>query len=172
MAKRAGISQKAAEEQIKYLEKLGLVKQGKPVQLVAGAGKRRLEKQKETAWMYDHSHKYAAAVAKFVHEVSPVEYDRVVKVLKRSGKPTAVILSGCFVGDPSRPADLIVAADSLNERLLEQAVKQLEPTMGREIRYAAFSTPEFRYRLTVQDRLLRDTLDFPHLILLDKTRLL
>src|SRR3989344_4479321 len=47
-----------------------------------------------------------------------------------------------------------------------------ETAPGREIRYAVFSTPEFRYRLTIQDRLIRDTLDYPHLVLLDKTRLL
>jgi hypothetical protein len=76
------------------------------------------------------------------------------------------------MGDPSRPADLIIAVDSYNERRLDQAVRELEPRFGREIRYAAFSTPEFRYRLTVQDRLIRDTLDYPHLVLLDRTRLL
>mgnify|MGYP000556016575 CR=1 FL=1 len=62
------------------------------------------------------------------------------------------------------------AADTLNERRLEVAVKELEPIFGHELRYAGFSTPEFRYRLTVQDRLLSDTLDFPHRILLDRTK--
>ena len=76
------------------------------------------------------------------------------------------------MGDPSRPADLLVAADALNEGRLETAVRALEREFGREIRYAAFSAPEFRYRMTIQDKLLRDTLDFPHLVLLDKTRLL
>ena len=66
----------------------------------------------------------------------------------------------------------LLAADGLNEGRLERAIRTLEPEFGREIRYAAFSTTEFRYRLTVQDRLIRDTLDYPHLVLLDKTRLL
>src|SRR3989344_847814 len=39
-------------------------------------------------------------------------------------------------------------------------------------REAAFSTPEFRCRLTIQDKLIRDTLDFPHLVLWDRARLL
>ena len=76
------------------------------------------------------------------------------------------------MGDPTRPADIIIAVDALHESRLEKAIKTLEPQFGREIRYAAFSTPEFRYRLTVQDRLIRDTLDYPHLVLLDKARLL
>jgi hypothetical protein len=101
-----------------------------------------------------------------------VRHEKIVSALRRGGRLAAVILSGCFLGDPSRPADLIVAADAFNERRLDKAVRDLEPMFGREIRYAAFSTPEFRYRLTIQDRLIRDTLDYPHLVLLDKTRML
>jgi len=51
-------------------------------------------------------------------------------------------------------------------------VRTLEPKFGREIRYTILSTPEFRYRLTVQDRLLRDVLDFPHRILINRAGIL
>ncbi|MDO8576410.1 MAG: hypothetical protein Q7R90_03785, partial [bacterium] len=129
-------------------------------------------KQKEEAWSVNPSFKHSAALSKFVHEVSPVHYKSILTGLKGSGRFVAVILSGSFVGDSSRPADLLVAADGLNEARLETAVRALERQFGREIRYAAFSGSEFRYRMTIQDRLLRDTLDFPHLVLLDKTRLL
>ena len=123
-------------------------------------------------WVLNAEFPHLRALAQFVHEVSPMRHEKIVTALKRGGRIAAVILSGSFMGDPSRPADLIVAADVFNERRLDKAVRELEPIFGREIRYAAFSTPEFRYRLTVQDRLLRDTLDYPHLVLLDRTRLL
>ncbi len=101
-----------------------------------------------------------------------MRYENVLDALKRGGKLSAVVLSGSFIGDESRPADIVVAADSVNERKLEGAIRTLENVFGRELRYAAFSTPEFRYRLTVQDRLLRDTLDYPHLVLLDRSQML
>jgi hypothetical protein len=75
------------------------------------------------------------------------------------------------VGDSTRPVDILVAADELSERRLEHAIKSLEPVFGRELRYAAFTAPELRYRLTIQDRLVRDTLDFPHVVLLDRARI-
>lgn len=186
-SKRAGISAKAAEREIKELAKLGLVKKGRSVlvrtvpKAVKGktkgkkkkgsAGKKELQSV-QVAWGLNHEHKQIRSLANFVHEISPVHYDNIVGALKKTGKIAAVILSGSFMGDPSRPADIIVAADSFNERRLEMAIRVLEPAFGREIRYAAFTTPEFRYRLTIQDRLIRDTLDYPHLVLLDKTRLL
>jgi hypothetical protein len=172
--KRSGVSAKAALKEVKGLIKLGMVKPSRSVQItLANKSKRKVKgNAKVSAWQTNQEFKHLRAVSSFIHEVSPVHYDNIVSALKRGGKISAVIISGTFMGDDSRPADLVIASDTINERKLEQAVKSLEPAFGREIRYAAFSTPEFRYRLTVQDRLIRDTLDFPHVVLLDRTRLL
>lgn len=173
IAKRAGVSSAAVQKEIKLLEKLGIIRKGKySITLKGSAGRTVTGRQKEDTWMFSPQFKHAVAVSKFVHEISPVKHSVIVEKLRRSGRLVTVVLSGMFVGDPSRPVDLVVAADSLNEKRLEQAVRSLEPLYGREIRYAVFTGPEFRYRLTVQDRLIRDTLDYPHLILLDKTKLL
>ncbi len=172
-AKRAGVSLRVASKEIAALEKWGMLKRGKFEITLANGSKRAVGgKQKEEAWTVNSNFKYSTALSKFVHEVSPVHYKSILAGLKGSGRFVAVILSGSFVGDSSRPADLLVAADGLNEGRLETAVRALERQFGREIRYAAFSSPEFRYRMTIQDRLIRDTLDFPHLVLLDKTKLL
>ncbi|MEK7134058.1 MAG: hypothetical protein AAB804_03225 [Patescibacteria group bacterium] len=172
-AKRSGVPSKVAEKEIQMLEKWGILEQGKFF-IALPDGTRRVVggKQKERAWTVDLEFKYAPALVRFVHEVSPLQHKNVLAALRRAGRLASVILTGSFMGDSSRPADLIVAADRLNERKLEQIVRRLEPKFGREIRYAAFSTSEFRYRLSIQDRLIRDTLDYPHLVLLDKTRLL
>ena len=172
-AKRAGISAQTAAREIKALEQLGILKEGKLAITLANKTKKTLQgRQKEHVWIFDGDFKHARAISQFVHEISPVQYGNIMNALKGSGRLVAVILSGSFMGDPTRPADIIIAVDALHESRLEKAIKTLEPQFGREIRYAAFSTPEFRYRLTVQDRLIRDTLDYPHLVLLDKARLL
>lgn len=163
--KRAGVSAQAAGREIAALEKLGIVKKTK-------GSARKGTKKADVLWSANLDFVHLRPLSAFVHEVSPIRYDNIVGALKKTGKISAVILSGAFMGDLSRPADLLVAADSYNERRMEMAVRVLEPLFGREIRYAAFTTPEFRYRLTIQDRLIRDTLDFPHVVLLDRTRLL
>lgn len=170
--KRAGVSAGAAPREIKALAKIGLIKKAKFPIKVGDSRQAIAHKQKEEAWIFDADFKYASALSKFVHEVSPVQHTALMEALKGSGRLSAVILSGSFVGDPTRPADLIVAADAMNETRLDAAIRGFEPALGREIRYAVFTTPEFRYRLTIQDRLLRETLDYPHFVLLDKTRML
>ena len=180
-AKRAGISSREAARQIHVLEAWGVIKKlkskvqsvaAKPSARLKKTAKKRVKKATTHMWTLNTDFRHLRPFSAFVHEISPVKHEKIVTALKRGGRLAAVILSGSFMGDPSRPADLIVAADVFNERRLDKAVRELEPMFGREIRYAAFSTPEFRYRLTIQDRLLRDTLDYPHMVLLDKTRLL
>ena len=174
LVKRSGVAAKATLKEVKALVKIGMVKQTRSVSItLANKSKRKVKgTSKVNAWSLNGDFKHLRAVSAFIHEVSPVHYDNIVGALKRGGRISAVVLSGAFMGDDSRPADILIASDSINERRLERAVRSLEPAFGREIRYAAFSTPEFRYRITVQDRLIRDTLDFPHVVLLDKTRLL
>jgi hypothetical protein len=172
-AKRAEVSVQVATREIRSLEKLGIVKKGKTfsITLKNGTARKVQAMSKADTWIAHADLKEFSALSKFVHEVSPMRYERIIDALKRSGKVSTIVLSGNFMGDPSRPADIVVAGDELNAPRLEAAIKSLESAFGREIRYACFTMPELRYRLTVQDRLIRDTLDFPHLVLLDRSRL-
>lgn len=171
--KRAGVKTDIALKEMKKLADWGIVKKGRMVTITLGKSQRKAsQKTKVDTWSVNQNFKHLRALSIFVHDVAPVRYDAIVGALKKSGRVSAVILSGCFMGDDSRPADLLVALDTVNERRVETVIRGLEPAVGREIRYAAFTTPEFRYRMTVQDKLIRDTLDFPHVVLFDKTRLL
>ena len=173
VAKSTSVTPKVAQREIDALSKMGVLKRGQvSITLANGTNRVVHGKQKGPAWTVNSAFKHIQALSKFVHEVAPAPYRKVVSALRETGRLSAIVLSGAFMGDPSRPIDLLVAADSIKEDRLEQAVKGLELIFGREIRYAVFSTPEFRYRLTIQDRLIRDTLDYPHLALLDRTNLL
>jgi hypothetical protein len=167
LSRLAGISGEGARDALENLKSMHLVRS---ISLPVVSGKKK--EHSEKAWFLNPEFEHLKAIVRFVKDISPVRYDEIVEALKRTGKLSAVVLSGSFMGDKSRPADILVAADSLNEARLESAVRLLEPMFGREIRYAVFSTPEFRYRLTVQDKMLRDTFDFPHLVLLDRSGML
>ncbi len=173
-AKRAGITPQAASKEVKVLETWGLVKKGKSATLVIGNGTARKvsASAKVETWAFDPEFKYARALTAFVREISPMRYESVVAALRACGKVSAVVLSGSFTGDDTRPVDILVVGEDVSEQKLARAIKALEPVFGRELRYTVFTTPEFRYRLTIQDRLVRDTFDFPHLVLFDRFNIL
>lgn len=109
-----------------------------------------------------------AALQNFLRATGAISDADLLAALKRAGALRLVILSGMFTGTADTKLDLLVVGDRLDERALETSVHKLEAELGRELRYAAFSTEEFRYRVGVYDRLIRDALDFPHKVLLDK----
>jgi hypothetical protein len=44
----------------------------------------------------------------------------------------------------------------------------MEVELGRELHYAVLSTPDFLYRTSVGDKLVRDIFDFRHQVALNK----
>ncbi len=108
------------------------------------------------------------ALAQFIRDTTSVRPQRVRELLKKAGTLHLIVLSGLFTGAIEPRIDLLVVGDKLEERALAQGVRTIEAELGREIRYASFATEDFRYRLGVYDRLLRDVFDYPHRTLLDK----
>ncbi len=111
---------------------------------------------------------HLAALDTFIRETTNVRPQDILAALRRAGIARLVVLSGFFAGVLEAQVDLLVVGDHLDERVLATAVHTLEAELGREIRYASFATPDFRYRLGVYDRLLRDVFDYPHRVLIDK----
>ncbi|MFZ2887098.1 MAG: hypothetical protein WA021_04740 [Minisyncoccia bacterium] len=164
VAKRTSVASVNAQKEITALQKIGVLKERK--------GEGRTARERVTKYSFDEKSKYANTLSTFIHEISPERFGDVERALKGIGRLSAIVLSGIFIGDVQRPADLIIVGDFVNDKRLERAVKSFEPKYGREIRYAVFSTPEFRYRLTIHDKLIRDTLDYPHRLLLNKHNLI
>jgi hypothetical protein len=111
---------------------------------------------------------HTAALDTFIRETTNVRPKDILAALRRAGTLKLIVLSGFFTSILEPQVDLLVVGDGLEERLLAQAVRSLEAELGREIRYASFTTTDFRYRLGVYDRLLRDVFDYPHRVLIDK----
>lgn len=125
-------------------------------------------------WSLDREHPYAQALRLFVRDTQQPIDEGVVNQLRRSGKLRLVIASGRFLdaegGDGG--IDLIIVGENMNEAKVQATLRTIEADRGREILYAVFSPKEFKFRLDVQDRLIRDVLDYPHHILFDKLSLL
>lgn len=111
---------------------------------------------------------YYDALASFVRATTSISDTDAVAILKKAGNLRLVALSGLFTGAIESKVDLLVVGDKLEERHLATAVRALEAELGRELRYASFTTEEFRYRQGVYDRLLRDLFDYPHRPILDR----
>jgi predicted transcriptional regulator len=119
-------------------------------------------------YVLNPAYRYLPAVEHFLIDASPLSQKEIIKKLSRAGTLKLVLVSGIFMHDREARVDLLVVGDHLKNARLVSAVSALEAEIGRELRYAAFETPDFRYRLGIYDKLIRDILDYPHEKLINK----
>jgi DNA-binding transcriptional ArsR family regulator len=128
-------------------------------------------RRKGSGYGADKRFAYFDALASFVRRTTEVGNAEILALLRKAGTLRLVVTSGLFVGAEESQVDLLIVGDKLDERVLKHVVHGIEAELGREIRYASFSTEDFRYRLGVYDRLVRDVLDYPHATIFDKVGL-
>jgi hypothetical protein len=141
----------------------------KEIALLVACGilRKKLGKQ-GSAYAADKRFAHYDALKMFLRTTTDVSDTYLLTVLKKAGALRLVTLSGLFTGAIESKIDLLVVGDKLEEKPLTNAIHALEAELGRELRYASFSTEEFKYRLGVYDRLLRDTFDYPNRTVVDK----
>ncbi len=137
-------------------------------ELLAGGLLRKKGERTSAQYQVNPRFEYLDALDIFIRDTTNVRPRVIVSALRRAGTLQLVVLSGFFTGVFESQIDLLVVGDRLEERAIAHAVHSLEAELGREIRYASFTTENFRYRFGVYDRLLRDIFDYPHRRLVDK----
>jgi multisubunit Na+/H+ antiporter MnhG subunit len=152
-AARARVSEAEARAEVALFERIGLIEKGK-----RGNGIR---------YVLSGSFEYVAALQNLLLNAPERSKDIYTRV-RDAGGIKFLSISGIFLGDWDGRLDLFIVGDRMNERKLKDRIRGLESELGKEIRYARLSTEDFLYRLNMNDKLVRDVLDYPHTIIVDK----
>lgn len=159
---RAKLSQSETRRTLGLLKKMGLIKE-KKIWKEGNNGKKRV-----FGFFLDQEFIYLKQLQQFLLESSSVTDPEIVSHLARAGKLKLVVMAGVFLQDWNSRVDLLVVGDNLKQNTVEKAIRTIEADMGRELTYAMFDTDDFKYRLGMYDKLVRDILDFKHRVLVDK----
>lgn len=92
--------------------------------------------------------------------------DPVVEKLKQIPNLKLAVLSGIFTLQPLLPIDLLLVGQSIDRLRLQRILGEIEKFVGVEINYSVLDPEEYEYRRMMNDRLIRDVLDYPHMIVL------
>lgn len=138
-----------------------------PILSAAGVVRKRSGKG-PVVYQADKRFPHYNALVTFLRTSAKLDDSNVLSGLKKAGTLRLVALSGLFTGVPESKVDILVVGDRLSEGSLAKTVHALEAELGRELRYASFATEDFKYRVGVYDRLVRDVFDYPHRLLFDK----
>lgn len=129
-------------------------------------------KKRVQGCMLDETFELLEPLQKFFLETAVIKPNELIRNLRKAGNLHVVIVAGSFLQDWDGRVDLLVVGNNLKKGRLETIIRDVEAEMGMELKYAAFTTEDFKYRLGIRDKLLRDILDFPHQKLVNRLNLL
>jgi hypothetical protein len=148
IAERAQEQLSKVRREVSNLEKTGLIKNR------SKGGKR--------GFVLNSTFSYMKPLQNFLINIEPFKPNELVKRLSKLGSIKLIITAGVFIQNPESRADLLVVGDNVKRKTLENTIKTLESEIGKELHYAYFTTEDFKYRLGIYDKLIRDILDYPH----------
>jgi hypothetical protein len=151
---RTGLTSLAARKALANLSVTGLIKK-------VGAGKK-------LRYGIDRHFKHLDALRALFLATATVSHEKIGTLMKGCGAVKLLVLSGIFTNALDAGADVLIVGDRMNEALVEKAMKKVEASIGRELRYVILGGDEFHYRTSVYDRLVRDILEYPNVIVIDK----
>lgn len=111
--------------------------------------------------------KYMKEMKRLLVDAEFLTQEEIAKRFKRAGRIKMLVLAGVFTKDDSSRLDFMLVGDNFKKSVLDRIIRVLESEIGKELAYAIFDSEEFRYRLSMYDKLIRDVLDFPHKKIID-----
>ncbi|MEK7645390.1 MAG: hypothetical protein AAB391_03695 [Patescibacteria group bacterium] len=153
------LSKKVAQNELALLQKIGLILQV-PIPTIG--------RKKDKGYTLNQRFMYLKQLQSLIIDTVLLNEGDTVKRLAKAGKMKLIVVAGVFIQEWDSRADLLVVGDKIKEGALKTVIRKIELELGRELRYASLETPDFQYRLSIGDRLVRDILDYPHQIIFDK----
>lgn len=156
----------------RILEKIGMIKKRvfyKTIQSEKGNSE-VLKKKKTIGYILNSQFRYMVQLQNFLVNTNPLQNKEILRKVNSIGKINVLLVAGIFTQDEDSRVDMLVVGDGIKEEMLKRAVRNIESVVGRELRYAFFETIDYKYRLNMCDKLIRDILDCPHEVIIDKLR--
>ncbi len=154
---RSKTSSRVGKRELSLLKEAGLVKQ-KTVRVEGKSGR----KVSTTAWFLNHSFPFLNPLGQLLFNTEIFKKEEIIRRLRGAGRIKVIITAGIFISDEDSRADLLIVGDELRKSVIDRIIKSMEAEIGRELSYGVFETDDFRYRISVCDKFVRDILDYPH----------
>lgn len=167
-AQIARVATEATSRECQSLTRAGVLARKSYFKEMVRPGDAAPKRRRTVGWTCDLQYPHREALTRFLRDTLFLTEADIRKRFRGVGTVRLLAISGVLVGERERGIDLLIVGDRLSTELVRSAVRALEAECGQEIRYAILLTDEFLYRRRVRDRLVRDVLDYPHKLLIDR----
>ncbi len=170
VSQKSKVNKNLARRELLMLQKSGLIKPHTfyKTEETKKNGTAVQKRKKTKGFILNEHFSYLSGLRQLLVAGRNFNNDELLRKLGKAGKLKFVVISGVFTQDPESRLDMLVVGNNLNKPALSNIVRGIEAELGKELLYAHFETDDFVYRIQMYDKLIRDILDYPHKVLLDK----
>ena len=169
--KRTNLNSLTVKKELQKLLNIELIKSKiikiKPEQ-ISTKPKKSIRAKKTKIYYVDKDFELLKELHDLIIKSSITSKTKLSQRLKKLGRVKLAVISGIFINKDDARADLLVVGDNIKRGGLDKFLHQTESELGRHLQYTVMDTKEFKYRLDMYDRFLRDVLEGPHDKLINK----
>lgn len=162
IAERSRISTAIARRSMSGLAAMNFVKKKSFIKEITDGRSGRIKKKRVHGWVFNTEFPYIAELKGLLIEGDFLKHEDLVKRFRPAGKVQMLVVSGIFMKNSASRLDLLLVGDNIRKSYIQKTISVLEAELGKELSYALFDTNDFKYRVSMYDKLLRDVFDYPH----------
>lgn len=163
---RAQVRGRVVRKELHKLIQAGVVKS--KIAKLTIQGKRGPRYKKATVFYVNREFSLLPELRDLVVKSSVASRKKLLQQVKGLGRVKLAVLSGVFVSSENARTDILIVGDDIKKGRLENFLAHTESELGKSVQHTLMDTEEFRYRLDMYDRFLRDILEYPHEKLINK----
>jgi hypothetical protein len=167
---------KQARSELKKLLKIGLIKQKfitiheevKPKRSKRRPARVFVKTRRAIVYFVNNGFPLIGELRELVIRSAAASKFKIASQLQRIGRVKLAVISGIFLNEESARTDLLIVGDNIKQGKLARFLAQIESELGKPIQYALMNADEFKYRMHMYDRFLKDILENGHEKLINK----
>lgn len=119
-------------------------------------------KKRIPGWCLNPDFPYINELKQLLIEGEFFKHEDVARRFKPAGRIQFLVVSGIFIQNSESRLDVLIVGDNLKKQYIQKTISVLESELGKELGYAVFESADFKYRISMYDKLLRDVFEYPH----------
>lgn len=162
IAERSRLSASVSRQAVNQLSAMSLVKKKSFVREITDGRTGKIKKKRVQGWFLNSEFPYISEMKALLVEGDFFKQDDLVKRFRPAGRVHFLVVSGVFIQQSDSRLDVLVVGDNISKKYVQKTISILESELGKELSYAVFDTSDFKYRVSMYDKLLRDMFEYPH----------
>ena len=162
VAERSRISIAITRKTVNSLASMSMIKKRSFMKEVVDGRTGKSKKKRVSGWFLNTDFPYIKELKSILVEGDFFKQADLVKRFRPAGRIHLLIVSGIFIQQSGSRLDILIVGDNISKNYIQKTVSVLESELGKELSYAVFDTNDFKYRVSMYDKLLRDTFEYPH----------